>query len=70
MIDRQLRIFDVAQRKAAVKDVIRYIIDKAPTTNFADFGDSLNAAHLEVQDFFPEHERVHGYQYERVWLDT
>jgi ABC-type transport system substrate-binding protein len=68
MIDRQRTIFDPAQRKTLVKDIVKQIIEKAPMTNFAS-RDILNATQLRVKDFIPEPGRWPGWQYERIWLD-
>jgi ABC-type transport system substrate-binding protein len=69
LIDKQRTIFDTNQRKAAVKDVIRYLIDNAPYTNFGA-QDTPNAAQLKVQNWAAESARQPGFQYEHVWLDA
>jgi peptide/nickel transport system substrate-binding protein len=69
LLDRQRAIFDVAQRKAALKEAIKYLIDNAPYTTFGS-RDQPNAWSNRVQDFSPEPIRVPGHQYENVWLDT
>jgi ABC-type transport system substrate-binding protein len=69
MIDRQRTIFDPAPRKALIKEIVKYIIENAPQTNFAS-RDILNATQLRVKDFLPEPGRWPGWQYERIWLDA
>jgi ABC-type transport system substrate-binding protein len=70
MIDRQRTIFDEPQRKAAVKEVLRYLLDKAPYTSWAGFY-GLNAWQSFVKGWSPEaNSAIWGYQYEQVWLDT
>jgi peptide/nickel transport system substrate-binding protein len=70
MIDQQRAIFDTAQRKAAVREINRYLIEHAPYTGWSS-RDQLNAAHPQVKDFVPESAFVvPAYQYAQVWLDT
>jgi peptide/nickel transport system substrate-binding protein len=69
MIDRQRAIFDVPQRKTAIKDIVKRLIDIAPYASFAS-RDWPNAAKITVKDWAPEVGRVQGFQYENVWLDV
>jgi ABC-type transport system substrate-binding protein len=69
MLDRQRAIFDLGPRKAAVKEILRYLIDNAPYTVWAS-RDQPNAWQSKVRDFSAEPIRVPGHQYERVWLDN
>lgn len=69
MIEEQRTLFDLQQRKAAVKEILRYIIDRSPYTNFGSFG-FINAWAPNVRNFTPETGRPHMWQFERVWLDT
>lgn len=69
MIERQRTIFDVTQRKALVREIVKFLIDNAPQTNFAS-RDILNATQPKVRDFIPEPGRQPGWQYERLWFDT
>lgn len=69
LIDRQRAIFDAAQRKAAIKDVIKYVIEKAPYTTWGS-RDQPNAWQSKVKDYAPEPIRVPGHQYEHIWLDV
>ncbi|HXG35807.1 MAG TPA: ABC transporter substrate-binding protein [Dehalococcoidia bacterium] len=69
MIDRQRTLFDVAQRKAAVKEIIVYLIENAPYTSFSGRY-VLNAAKPWVQEWVPEGlSAVRGDYYERTWLN-
>jgi ABC-type transport system substrate-binding protein len=68
MIDRQRTLFDVAQRKEAIKEIILYMMDNGPSTiPFNRF--YLNAVRSNIQGYMPEFH-LKGRQYERVWLDT
>jgi peptide/nickel transport system substrate-binding protein len=70
MIDRQRTIFDVNQRKAAVKEVLTYLIQNAPYTG-SSARNQLSAAQPKVKNFAPENlGYVHGFIYEQVWLDV
>jgi peptide/nickel transport system substrate-binding protein len=69
MIDKERTIFDTNQRKAAVKEIVRYVIENAPQVTFAS-RDILNATQPKVKDFLPEPGRWPGWQYERIWLDV
>lgn len=70
MIDRARTITDSAHRKAAVKEIIRYLIDHAPYTSWAGRYQP-NASQLKVQGYAPETiSAVWGYHHEQVWLET
>jgi peptide/nickel transport system substrate-binding protein len=70
MIDRQRTIFDVPQRKAAIKEINTYLIQNAPYTASAG-GGYLNATKSAVKGFIPEHNsRFRGDPYEQLWLDV
>jgi ABC-type transport system substrate-binding protein len=70
MIDRQRTIFDVGQRKALIKDILRHLMQNAPYTGFTS-PSYLNVTQPKLRDFTPEHiSRFRGDQYERIWLDT
>ncbi len=69
MLDKQRSLFDTAQRKAALKEAIKYLIDKAPYTTFGS-RDQPNAWATKVQNLSPEPVRAPGHQYENVWLDA
>jgi peptide/nickel transport system substrate-binding protein len=68
MIDKQRTLFDDASRKSAVKDILRYLIDRAPYVSWSGRY-ILNATRTSVHDFAPEGESFgFGYQFEHVWL--
>ncbi|HTE85725.1 MAG TPA: ABC transporter substrate-binding protein, partial [Dehalococcoidia bacterium] len=68
LIDKQREIFDVNQRKPAVKEILTYLLDHAPYTSWSSRYNP-NAAQLKVQDFVAEgNSAVWGYHYEQVWL--
>jgi ABC-type transport system substrate-binding protein len=69
MIEKQRTIFDGAQRKAAVKEILSHLIQNAPYTGWAS-NSYLNVVQPHVRNFFPEHRsRFRGSQYESIWLD-
>jgi peptide/nickel transport system substrate-binding protein len=70
LIDKQRGIFDVQQRRTAVKEALTYLMEHAPYTGWV--GTSfLNAAQNKVKGFAPEHRsRFRGNQYEYIWLDA
>ena len=66
MIDKQRGLFDETQRKAAVKEIILYLIDHGPSTIPAgDF--ALDAVQAKVRGHVPENY-LNGHQYQSVWL--
>jgi peptide/nickel transport system substrate-binding protein len=68
MIDRQRVIFDVPRRKAAVREIVIYMIDTFPGVMGAGRL-LLNATKPTVRDLAPE-VWIDGRQYEKVWLDA
>ena len=68
MIDKQRGIFDETQRKAAVKDIIKYMIDHGPNTIGATRY-FLNGVGPKVQGFTPEYY-LNGWTYQNVWLSA
>jgi peptide/nickel transport system substrate-binding protein len=68
MIDKQRGIFDQTQRKAAVKEIVHYMIDHGPSTIGANRY-FLYAVKPEVQNHKPEYF-LNGRQYESVWLKS
>jgi peptide/nickel transport system substrate-binding protein len=68
MIDKQRTIFDDKQRKAAVRDIVLYMIDRSPTTIGANRF-FLYAVTPPVQNHRPEYF-LNGRQYESVWLNS
>jgi peptide/nickel transport system substrate-binding protein len=69
MIDRQRTLFDETERKTAIKEIVRHLIENAPYSPFAS-RDWPNAWQKRLKNFAPEVGRVRGYKYEQVWLDT
>jgi hypothetical protein len=70
MIDRQRSIFDLQQRRAAVKEVLTYLIQNAPYTG-SSARNQLSTAQPKVKNFAPENlGYVHGFIYEQVWMDA
>jgi len=67
MIDKQRTIFDEAQRKALVKQIVLYMIDHGPSTIGANRY-FLNAVRPRVQGYAPEYN-INGRQYQTIWLD-
>jgi len=68
MIDKQRTIFNNADRKKAVTDIVRYLIDNAPGVTLA-YHYYINATMPKVKDFAPE-VQPQGQQYEWVWQDV
>jgi peptide/nickel transport system substrate-binding protein len=68
MIDKQRTIFDTTQRKAAVKAIVLYMIDHAPTTIGANRF-FLYGVRPGVQNHKPEYF-LNGRQYESIWLSS
>ena len=66
MIDKQRAIFDDTQRRAAVKDIIKYMIDHGPNTITATRY-FLNAVGPKVNGFTPEYY-LNGRMYQSVWM--
>jgi peptide/nickel transport system substrate-binding protein len=66
MIDKQRVTFDTAQRKAQVKEIVKYMIDKSP---YAIPSNRLwlTGVAAKVRDIAPEYH-MNGRQYERVWF--
>ena len=66
LIDKQQTIFDGGQRRTAIREIILYMIDHAPTTVGAnDF--TLNAVQPRVRGFTAE-GFLNGHQYRQIWL--
>ena len=68
MIDKQRGLFDETQRKAAVKEIILYLIDHCPSTVPANRF-FLQAVKPKVQNQAPEYF-LNGRQYQDVWLSS
>jgi peptide/nickel transport system substrate-binding protein len=66
MIDKQRTIFDEAQRRAAVKELVLYMIDHSPSTITANRF-FLQGLKPRVQDHAPEYF-LNGRQYQTIWF--
>jgi ABC-type transport system substrate-binding protein len=69
MLDRQRTIFNETQRKAAVRELIIYMIDRTPITVYSGIY-IPNAANARVREYKPVTLTTVGRQYENVWLDS
>lgn len=67
-IDRQRTIFDLQQRRAAVREIVVYLAEHfpgvVPSARYL-----LNAVKRQIRDYAPEFW-LQGRQYEWVWLDV
>jgi peptide/nickel transport system substrate-binding protein len=68
MIDKQQTMFDAQQRKAAVRDIVLYMIDHGPSTIGANLF-FLYGVKPKVHGYAPEHG-LNGRQYQWIWLDS
>lgn len=68
MIDKQRAIFDEQPRKAAIKQIVLYMIDHAPTTFGANLA-WLQAAKPKVHGFMPCNT-LNGYVYRNLWFSA
>ena len=66
MIDQQRTIFDDQQRKAAIKDIVIYMIDHGVTTIGAN-DSQLPVAKAKVQGYVPCNT-LYGTEFQSVWL--
>jgi peptide/nickel transport system substrate-binding protein len=66
MIDKQRGIFDETQRRAAVREIITYMIDHGPNTIGATRY-FLNGVGPKVRGFVPEYY-LNGAVYKSIWL--
>jgi len=66
MIDKQRALFDETQRKAVVKQLVTYMIDRCPAALPANRF-FLQAVRPRVKGFTPEYF-LNGRQYQNVWL--
>ena len=69
MIDKQRAIFDDKQRKAAVKEIVLYLIDHGPSTIGATLY-YLHAVQSKVQNYVPETHYLNGYEFYKVWMQA
>jgi peptide/nickel transport system substrate-binding protein len=68
MVPKQRAILDATQRKAYVKDMVKYLIDNAPSTMLVNRY-FLNGVKPKVHDWAAEFY-MNGRQYENVWVDA
>lgn len=70
MIDRQRTIINVDERKKAIKDILRYMIDNNPNVNVCGRY-SANGAANKVKGWQPEGgSTVFGNQYKDIWIEA
>jgi ABC-type transport system substrate-binding protein len=70
LIDKQIEIFDEPKRKAAIKEIMVYLVQNSPYIGW-NGRYSLNASQLKVKNWAPEsNSAIWGYAYEDVWLDV
>jgi peptide/nickel transport system substrate-binding protein len=67
MIDKQRTIFDDKQRKAAIREIVLYLIDNGPSTIGATLY-YLHAVQPRVQAYQPETHYLNGRDFSWVWL--
>jgi hypothetical protein len=59
---------DLTERKAYVKDMIKYLIENAPST-IAVYRSYLNGVKPKVHDWAAEYF-LNGRQFEWIWMDA
>jgi ABC-type transport system substrate-binding protein len=69
MIDKQRTIFDDKQRRAAVRDIVLYMIDHAPSTIGAAVY-FFHSVRPKIQGYVPETHFLNGRDFKTVWLDS
>ena len=68
MIEKQRTIFDETKRKAAIKQIVLYMIDHAPTTVGADIS-LLQVGQPKVRGFVPCNS-LNGYNMRSLWVSA
>jgi peptide/nickel transport system substrate-binding protein len=68
MIDKQRAIFDDKQRRAAVREIVLYMIDNGPSTIAATLY-YLHAVSTRVQDYVAETHYLNGRDFSWVWVE-
>jgi len=68
MIEKQRAIFDEGQRKAAIKELVLYLIDHGPSTIGANVS-FLHAVQPKIHDYQPETHFLNGRQFQWVWTE-
>jgi peptide/nickel transport system substrate-binding protein len=70
MIDRQRTIFDTAQRKAFVKEMLTYMLENIPFSSWSG-RQVLSVGSRKLHGWAPEGaSAIWGYNYESVWLES
>jgi peptide/nickel transport system substrate-binding protein len=69
MIDKQRSIFDEKQRKAAIREIVLYMIDHAPSTVGAAVY-FLHGVQPKIQGYIPETHFLNGRDLKTVWVGT
>jgi len=69
MIDKQRGIFDETQRKAAVRDIVLYMIDNSPSTIATEVY-FLHGVNPRVQGYVPETHYLNGRDFKTVWVQS
>jgi hypothetical protein len=67
MIDKQRGIFDETQRKAAIRDIVLYLLEHGPHTVGANVS-FFHAVQPKVRGYRPETHFMNGRQFQSVWL--
>jgi ABC-type transport system substrate-binding protein len=71
MVERQAVLFKPDERKAAVREILTYLNERAPYVGFVSL-EHLNVGQSFIKgDLKPDSQAtVHGFQYETIWLDS
>jgi len=67
MIDKQRAIFDDKQRRAAVREIVLYMIDHGISTIATTYF-YLHAVSKKIQDYVPETHYLNGREFSWIWL--
>ncbi|HTE84937.1 MAG TPA: ABC transporter substrate-binding protein, partial [Dehalococcoidia bacterium] len=68
MIDKQRAIFDDKQRRAAVREIVLYMIDHGVSTIATTYY-YLHAVSKRIQNYVPETHYLNGREFSWVWVD-
>jgi peptide/nickel transport system substrate-binding protein len=69
LIDKQRTIFDEKQRKAAVREIVLYMIDHAPSSVASEVY-FLHGVQSKVHGYQPETHFLNGRDFKTVWIDS
>jgi len=69
MIDKQRSIFDEKQRKAAIRDIVLYMIDNTPSSILTEVY-FLHGVNPRVQGYVPETHYLNGRDFKTVWVQS